>query len=85
MDLNAAIKEVVSKILYKNKKKEEPIRHEVYNKQVEKFLNRSFDVESFSFGKVWIIEIPISKEAKEAKEWVSGLEKEVIFNLKYGD
>jgi hypothetical protein len=82
MDLNAAIKEIVSKILYKNRKKAQSVKHEVYNEQVEKFLNRSHDVENFDFGRAWIVENPV---LNEAKKWVNGLEKEIIFNLTYKD
>ena len=81
MDINSMIKDVVSKILYNSKGKKPKSTHKVYNKQVEKFLNRSHDVESFDFGKAWIVDKPGNDSSDK---WISELEREIQFNLKNG-
>lgn len=80
MDIDAAIKDIVSKILYNNR----PIHHEainIYNEQVEKFLNRSHDIKTFDFGRAWIVEKPKQSTSK-AKSWVEAIEAELLFTLK---
>ena len=83
MDMDAAIKNIVSKILYKNRKREQAGHYKIYNKNVEKFLNRSFDAKELNLGRAWIVEKPKAFKS-EAKRWVDMLEAEIQFNLSKG-
>ena len=87
MDLDAMIKDVVGKILYNTRKKQDN-PPKVYNEQVGQFLKRSHDVESFDFGKAWIVDKPKkpSKSKRKRKltprEWVDAVEREMQLNFK---
>lgn len=83
MDVNAAIKNIVSKILYKNRKREYAECYQIYNKNVEEFLNRSCDAKELNLGKAWIVEKPESLH-ENAKRWVDMVEEEIRFNLSKG-
>lgn len=83
MDMDLAIKNIVSKILYKNRKRECAECYQIYNKNVEEFLNRSCDAKKLNLGKAWIVEKPEALQEK-AKKWVNMVEAEIRFNLSKG-
>ena len=83
MDVNTAIKNIVSKILYKNRKRECTECYQIYNKNVEEFLNRSYDAKELNLGQAWIVEKPESLQ-ENAKRWVDMVEEEIRFNLSKG-
>ena len=81
MNIEQMIKDVVGKMLFnekRNKIKQSRKCQKVYNKQVEQFLNRSFDAKSFVFGPAWIVETP---KQESNTDWIDALEKEVQSNL----
>ena len=83
MNIDAVIQDIVSKILYKNRKTKKEGVHRIYNKNVENFLNRSCDADNFNFGKAWIVEKPNNTDV-DIKAWVDMIEAEMQFNLSRG-